>query len=97
MRNSWQGQPCRICNRRVSIRPPVHKKTGAVERSQAFHHAGLLFNEPLGVGLFRLGRAALYLVIRRLNNYFFGKVVCVRERLPTPSDSIVRSRAIRYL
>jgi hypothetical protein len=28
-----------------------HKKTGVVERPEAFRRAGLLFNEPLGVGL----------------------------------------------
>jgi hypothetical protein len=32
-----------------------------IERQKAFHHVGLLFNEPPG-----MGRAALYLVIRRL-------------------------------
>ena len=49
-------QPCRA--------EQAHKKTGVAERSQAFHHAGLLFNEPLGSSL-RTGRAALYLVIRQ--------------------------------
>jgi hypothetical protein len=36
-----------------------HKKTDAIERPKAIHHAGLLVNKPPG-----LGRAAPYLVIR---------------------------------
>jgi hypothetical protein len=37
------------------------KKADVIERQKAFHHVGLLDNEPPG-----MGRAALYLVIRRL-------------------------------
>ena len=58
-----------------------HKKTGVAQSPKALHHAGLLFNEPLGVGLLRLGRAALYLVFRRT------QFTCGRTAIREDADS----------